>query len=369
MATEILMVPIHLDALYLKKDRSVVETMADFSRLPYFDGNRDINPDVANLSEEILSQPFEDRGLQLQAGVHLHWALPDALTRGYQPRKASGKESEKGSGKESERSINFPRVPNRWLVTRTDAGGGHRQWVVESDYLYPHGQNGPQSAISYPYPSKPHPQPFRYTGRKLPLAAWKNKDAAAQYLGKLTAVGYGEPTFAAFYPNRLSVFGFRDDAPPWSLQGVQYDVIGWYSDPQQDCLYSKALQEAFAKEKYKALEDVYRWVVERPADSAFPTQTICYAHLKFEPHHPVDDLPEEKDVAVAVGNTGTEALSAYLAHFCARDPKLANIPKPDLLEDQLEAIHLASQFEGRMLDIGTKFREARHNKELTPPAT
>jgi hypothetical protein len=193
MATEILMVPIHLDALYLKKDRSVVETMADFSRLPYFDGNRDINPDVANLSEEILSQPFEDRGLQLQAGVHLHWALPDALTRGYQPRKASGKESE--------RSINFPRVPNRWLVTRTDAGGGHRQWVVESDYLYPHGQNGPQSAISYPYPSKPHPQPFRYTGRKLPLAAWKNKDAAAQYLGKLTAVGYGEPTFAAFYPN------------------------------------------------------------------------------------------------------------------------------------------------------------------------
>jgi len=47
---EVLMVPIHLDALFLKKDRSVVETMADFSRLPYFDGKRDINPDVANLS-------------------------------------------------------------------------------------------------------------------------------------------------------------------------------------------------------------------------------------------------------------------------------------------------------------------------------
>jgi len=87
MAAEILMVPIHLDALYLRKDRSVVETMADFSRLPYFDGERDINSDVANLSEEILSQPFEDRGLQLPTGVHLHWALPDALTRGFQPRK------------------------------------------------------------------------------------------------------------------------------------------------------------------------------------------------------------------------------------------------------------------------------------------
>jgi hypothetical protein len=61
MAIEILMVPIHLDAPFLKKDRSVVETMADFTRLPYFDGKRDVNPDVANLSEEILSQPFEDR--------------------------------------------------------------------------------------------------------------------------------------------------------------------------------------------------------------------------------------------------------------------------------------------------------------------
>jgi hypothetical protein len=132
MAAEILMVPIRLDALFLKKDRAVVETMADFSQLPYFDGERDINPDVANLSEEILSQPFEDRGLQLQAGVHLHWALPDALTRGYLPRNASGSEDE--------RSIIFPYVPNRWLVTRTDASR-RRQWVVESDYLHPPGQN------------------------------------------------------------------------------------------------------------------------------------------------------------------------------------------------------------------------------------
>src|SRR5271166_5555203 len=104
MAAEILLVPIHLDALYLKKDRSVVEAMADFSRLPYFDGKRDVNPDVANLSEEILAQPFEDRDLQLQAGVHLHWALPDALTKGVISEKDG---------------TNFPAVPNRWLVTRS----------------------------------------------------------------------------------------------------------------------------------------------------------------------------------------------------------------------------------------------------------
>src|SRR5271169_6209474 len=95
MAAEILMVPIQLDALYLKKERSVVETMADFSRLPYCDGKRDLNPDVANLSEEILSQPFQDRSLQLKAGVHLHWALPDALTRGVQQRNEGDTENKR----------------------------------------------------------------------------------------------------------------------------------------------------------------------------------------------------------------------------------------------------------------------------------
>ena len=39
--SNLLMVPILLDALYLEKDRFVVEPMADFSRQPYTDGNHD----------------------------------------------------------------------------------------------------------------------------------------------------------------------------------------------------------------------------------------------------------------------------------------------------------------------------------------
>jgi hypothetical protein len=350
MAAEILMVPIQLDALYLKKERSMVETMADFSRLPYCDGKRDINPDVANLSEEILSQPFQDRSLQLKAGVHLHWALPDALTRGFQKRK---------SDHENKRP-----VPNRWLVTRTTAEPTQcKQWVVESDYLSPPGQSGQQSGISYPDVSNSHPQPFRYLGRKLPLALWRKKEPA-QYLDiPLTALGYGEPTFAAFYPNCLSVFGFHDDAPPQTLRGVQYDVLGWYSEPEQDCLRFEALLQAFAKEKYDALKEVYQWEVEHAQGSAlprFPTKTICYAHLTFATNDPPDNLPEERKVAIALGNTGTEALSAYLADFFAKDRT-----KQAELEDQLEAIHLAGRFEGRKLDIGPKFKEARHDMGFT----
>ena len=356
MAVDILLVPIHLDALYLKTDRSVVGAMADFSRMPYYDGARDVNPDVANISEEILSQPYDARSLQLKAGIHLHWALPDALTRGFQRKQAT--------------SIDFPPLPNRWLVTRTDSVSC-KQWIVESDYLYPPNNENQQSGISYPYRSGIQSQPFRYMGRKLPLAAWnlaaKDGGGSAEYLDNLTAIGYGEPTFAAFYPNCLSVFGFHDETPPSELAGVQYDIIGWYSQAEKDCLQFRALKEAFAKKQSEALKEVYKWVVQNVQDTpVLAQQTICYAHLSFGAANFTNDLPEQRNVAVAVGNTSTEALSAYLSDYCRRNNNLAKkIPNPEHLEDQLEAVQLAGRLEGRQVDIGPKFLEARHNKEFT----
>src|SRR4028118_26247 len=79
--SNILMVPIHLDALFLKNDKLVVDPMADPTRLPYFNGERDVNPNVANISEEVVTQPFQNKNFYLKAGIHLHWALPDALTK------------------------------------------------------------------------------------------------------------------------------------------------------------------------------------------------------------------------------------------------------------------------------------------------
>ena len=64
--------------------------MADFSRLPYHDGKKqlDVNPDIAYVSEEIVSHPFQDQGFHLKRGVHLHWALPDAINAGRKHREA-----------------------------------------------------------------------------------------------------------------------------------------------------------------------------------------------------------------------------------------------------------------------------------------
>ena len=179
----------------------MAEAMADFTRLPYYNGNRDVNPDIANISEEIVIEPFQDKNFNLKAGLHLHWALPDALTKTIAIsmvekqtlRKAFGnngdgiwtqligqqwiKEIDEFKASvmpRSQRTGNslgdfenqreaieallnyplgsaFPPVPNRWLVERTGGGLPDEKWIVESDYLYPYGQGDEAGSVNILY--------------------------------------------------------------------------------------------------------------------------------------------------------------------------------------------------------------------------
>ncbi|NEQ72115.1 MAG: hypothetical protein F6K23_02900 [Okeania sp. SIO2C9] len=349
------MVPVHLDALHLEIDRLVVEAMADFSHLPYFDGQRDVNPNIANISEEIVSQPFQNQNLYLKAGIHLHWALPDALTKGIQV-----------SENNVTRTV-FPPVPNRWLVTRSNKDNEiEKQWVVESDYLYPEGTGSEVGSIAYPIQvEEGKHQPFSYLGRKVPLAAWLENDPNAEYLPSLMAVGYGEPTFAAFYPNCHSVFGFYDDDYAAEIpDSLKYDVIGWYSQGQKNHLNSfvETLRKTIPQDEgtpptnQELIEEEFKWKVNLETGQKFPESLdfICYARLTFAPEKTVNS-DRQAPVEVSVGNTGTEALSAYLGQKIDGNYK-------SIIEDQLEALHLSPGLEHRQLDITPKFKEARHEK-------
>ena len=367
------MIPIHLDALYLESETAVIEAMADFSRLPYNDGTRDVNSEIANISEEIVSTPFQNDNLRLKPGVHLHWALPDALTRGSQTPDGTV----------------FPPAPNRWLITRrVKRKEGYvvdGQWIVESDYLYPEGVDGEAGGVSIPYApdaAKKERQPFRYLGRNLPLSAWRENAYGAKYLKGLSAVGYGEPSFAAFYPNCLSVFGFYDDGyagkPP--DDGLQYELIGWYSDSEQDYLnrfraaviadyQARGLAAPTVKDLKEELEARAGWTFDGGGE--FPNQTLCYARLTFQPGAvAASAAPANIGLDIAVGNTGAEALSAYLAYAIVRERQSGSFTEADYqlkaqIEDQLEAVSFSDDLERRQLDIGPKFEEARHEKGFT----
>ena len=344
--SSLLLVPIHLDALVLPEDKLVVEAVADFSRLPYCDEDEkaDINPDIANISEEIVSPPFQNQNLLLKAGIHLHWSLPDALTR----------------ARHTQSGQDFPPVPNRWLVTRCNNGGEAKEWIVESDYLYPE-KTGDQFGSGITVPSG-QSRPFRYMGRTMAREQWseiksQNNLKAEEYYPKLTVIGYGEPTFAAFYPNCHSVFGFHDPDSQREPAGSEYYVIGWYSDPAQD--YLGAFINALPPEvktneaRIKALEDDFKWTLKLDEMAAFPQQMLCYAKIVIGEEAEGDNVDDP--TTIAIGNTGTEALSAYLAETLSSESK-------NIIEEQLEALQLSAKLEHRQLDIGSKFLEARHEK-------
>jgi hypothetical protein len=344
----ILLVPVHLDALVLDHDEMIVDSTADFSRLPYCTGSRDINSDVANVSEDIVSTPFANQNLLLEAGIHLHWSLPDALTRA---RRSSSQTQE------------FPRVPNRWLVTCCNAGGDvEKEWLIESDYLYPSSNAATQieSGVAVPY-HQGRGQRFRYMGRNLKISDRDRE--VGEYYPRLTAIGYGEPTFAAFYPNCFSVFGFFEKYTG-KIEGRQYYLTGWYSNPDHDVLRTEFLprpgEPTDSASLIDKLREQFKWSLTLPAGQEFPTRMLCYARLVIgKASVPQPDGP----ITIAVGNTGTEALSSCVAHNLAQ--KSARNGAKLVFEDHFEALHLASKLEHRQLDLSAKFIEAQHEKGFT----
>jgi len=325
----LLIVPIRLDAFIPATDIDVVGPSVRFTRLPHRDAaGRDQNPDLPYVSETLLTAPFQDQDFRLKAGVHLHWALPDALTRLVQA---------------DDGTTRIPAVPNRWLVTRLDRYAIQDQWVIESDYL----SDSNVGAVTYPVdgPADGRGRPYRYLGRRVPLKLWSRTPDQTAYLSQLTAVGYGEPTFAAHYPNCHSIFGCYDPAytaaPP---AGLRYEVVGWYDDLAKDPL--TGLKTGWQD----ALKAQFAWGAAGPAQP--PTRTVFYANLAFGGKASAPPRPHA-GTGVWVGNTPTEALAAHLG---------AVLPgvEPAEAENLLEALSYADRLEAKPLDLTASLTQARH---------
>src|SRR5829696_1672899 len=83
-------------------------------------GGQELCVDVAGVDGD--PPPFE-LGAARPAGVHLHWALPDALLR--------------GENDPATKKVRMPRLPDRWVVVRTLLPEGGRTayasgWVLDA---------------------------------------------------------------------------------------------------------------------------------------------------------------------------------------------------------------------------------------------
>lgn len=441
-----LMVPVQLDALYVAgEELSVAKLAPDFMAQPYTapELQQQINGDTPNLSEALVNPPFQTKTIRLSHGVHLHWAMPDALTRG-------------------DGGLNFPNVPDRWLVTRkrrelnSKQWRHDKQWVVESNYLFPPNINKQGLSIGMPHssadwlldkqsgvyhysPGKYHYlkaqipaailsnsdvmetmfsaqdgdtlllildaeslqnkirtlgetdeigrtdivallnvlqqplgrslQPFRYMGRKLPASAYRAQVDGAEYYQNLSAVGYGDPGFAAYYPNCFSVFGCHDQNPGDDLSLVRYEVTGWYANASDDVLASfiATLDNNESESINAAIEQKFNWKVS--SDTA-PQKLLCYGNVGFDSFNSSYQSDVDDDISVTVANAPTEALSACLADKLVKDQPGLTIKQQQKyllsLEDQFEAMQMAYRLDSKKLDVLSRFKELRHENGFTP---
>lgn len=165
--------------------------------------------------------PFDHSAGQPSKGVHLHWEIPAALRQGNQATETG--------------PIEFPHVPNRWLVLRYWPGqsSDNRQmkgWVLLSDHT---GADGTNSFLD---PNANTPTPTK-VGKNVDLASFSEPNNA-QFL---KGIGPGNLTFSTFRVNAQNVFSFNDDLSDLNLQptdaaNLSCMIVGWFSQASSDPL-------------------------------------------------------------------------------------------------------------------------------------
>ena len=197
------LVPIEVDALVVTDGKSTAWADCQMAEPP--GTATDSAPADART---LLPAPFSELDpSQRPPGVYLHWALPDALTGGSQTTDPANPDAA--------RTTTFPVIPDRWLVLRIgpEASSGRRNvtgWVLQIE--------GQQPVV---------------TG----LDAYLGAGLDTSTHGRLTALGHGDPAWAAYYDNVVGRLGYYDPlATDAATAALAYLVCGWYADPADDPL-------------------------------------------------------------------------------------------------------------------------------------
>lgn len=227
-----LLVPVDVQALYVPQGHT--EPML---RLPMLLAGED--GVVAATAEEAMPPLFAD-GTPRPPGVHLHWAMPDALLRGRLTETT-------GSNR-----LGLPPLPDRWLLLRILLPKGASQvlttgWVLEAD-----------RAVAVPLGSWAE-------GGTASTAATPMGSALAREA--LVGTAGGGMAWSGAYDAVLNRFAFHDplaDIKALAPEGVDedcvtYTVAGWWSDPRLDPLDAArsddSLDELLARLRWHPLHE------------------------------------------------------------------------------------------------------------------
>lgn len=302
---QMLLVPMKIEGLIIGKE---AETLS------YADAGVNFNMlEHTTLGDRMQAVPLSG-GKPLEPGIHLHWILPDSFTHGVRNEEAE--------------EVFYPAVPDRWLVTRIVTREENRieiftsskSFLVESNALLKRVSEENRGSSTFPV-RKQDSLDYAYLGRS---GEPETMGEAEAYLEKLTAAGYGEPTFSAYYQGCRNVFGFYDDLEDVEEGQITYQVSGWYSRPEQDPLHGISSEEEFEKKLTELYWKLAKDTKEEEASDGgflekteFCRATLCHGTIcgmnwggKNREYDTGIPLNNPK---VAIGHSSQEAFAALLA--------------------------------------------------------
>lgn len=227
-------------------------------------------------------------------GIHLHWALPNALTHGIQ----------------QETEYVFPNAPDRWIVIRVQATKSKpllKQWLIESNHIAPDGSSSWVTVQNNVF------TPTAIGKSSIYDETYRESETAST---PITAIGPGNAAFAALYASSRNVFGFHDDLK--DLQGtgvVSYFVAGWYAKDEHDPLTKNEFSTQHIANKLKESVLAHFELPEEEHDFINFTGLLCYGTLKNVSTQAQELIKytAHKDINITLANTSLEAKSAQLA--------------------------------------------------------
>ncbi|MCR9192911.1 MAG: hypothetical protein NXI01_09710 [Gammaproteobacteria bacterium] len=239
--------------------------------------------------------PFDSETSRPSEGVYVHWTLPKSLRHAVQAVDAANNPTS---------SMQFPLVPNRWLIVRYSGPSQSRSanaWIIESDHI------GDENGSAFPTSTQVGQTTI---GRCIPLASWHEGSATAPLF--LTAAASGDVHFSMFQSYNENVFSFRDDLSTTPDDTYSYLVTGWYSNPQYD-----SLAQCQTTTTLQAQLDALQWCTTTTtlvSQTLFQGMVCDITNVNADSKAPLSpqDSNGIADIKIAVGSNALEALNALV---------------------------------------------------------
>lgn len=346
-------------------------------KYPAHDWLADISDDFSRLDQSPLGLYVPGQltpRREIEKGVHLHWSLPDSLT--------------KGIVNEADEIV-YPALPDRWIVTRLWTKESKntiqsKSWIIESTAVAAERNGWNDNSPCWPTEKVPvaGQAPYQFVGRSYPFDQ-KDTVPKCEYLEKLTVAGPGNPIYTAYYQSCQNIFGFYDDMRDEKGElikevDVSYCVVGEYRQDTQDVLHDvdsykdllmkmKALDWRLAGTEQLSPEDLDSMIEDASSEEASYKSDYhgLLSDIQWEDEQKIYQEKTVPEPKITIANASSEAIATLLTQQLKETKKKDSLGDTGINQRMLEHLLMGKGTELTLKDGVIKSEGQIHEKRFS----